>query len=191
MHGTCKFYFPKPNIGILSNTSLIFIRYAPQVPMEYDQFLNQSINAVRHARGKDSMKERRELLRSTHRLILQQLQAVENILERINYVLRQVEKENPDQFHDDRDGKKNNETNNNNNNEEETLSEKAENLLNAVIGVRKTLREKQHVLKGIALEKSESVEAAEVVFQQVTINQSLMNILEEKCTELQKKAVVH
>ena len=137
------------------------------------------------------MKERRELLRSTHRLILQQLQAVENILERINYVLRQVEKENPDQFHDDRDGKKNNETNNNNNNEEETLSEKAENLLNAVIGVRKTLREKQHVLKGIALEKSESVEAAEVVFQQVTINQSLMNILEEKCTELQKKAVVH
>ena len=141
------------------------------------------------------MKERRELLRSTHRLILQQLQAVENILERINYVLRHVEKENPDQFHhDDPDGKKNYETNNNNNNnnnEEETLSEKAENLLNAVIGVRKTLREKQHVLKGIALEKSESVEAAEVVFQQVTINQSLMNILEEKCTELQKKAVVH
>ena len=85
----------------------------------------------------------------------------------------------------------NNNNNNNNNNEEETLSEKAENLLNAVIGVRKTLREKQHVLKGIALEKSESVEAAEVVFQQVTINQSLMNILEEKCTELQKKAVVH
>ena len=147
------------------------------VPMEYDQFLQQSMNAVRHARGKDNMKERRELLRSTHRLILQQLQAVESILERVNYVLRKTENEDPVQIGVDQD------------NNDETLSESAENLLNAVIGVRKTLREKQHVLKGIALEKSESVEAAEVVFQQVTINHSLMNILEEKCIEIQRRCI--
>jgi hypothetical protein len=172
------------------------------VSMEYDQFLNQSINAVRHARGKDAMKERRELLRSTNRLILQQLQAVESILERVNYVLRKTEKENPVQIsnssnvnfrnksifqYNDEEKEGNNTSSEEIDHNDETLSETAENLLNAVIGVRKTLREKQHILKGIALEKSESVEAAEVVFQQITINQSLMNILEEKCVDLQKQ----
>ena len=150
-------------------------------PMEYDQFLRQSAHAVNHARSKDSMKERRQLLRSTHRLIVQQLQAVESILERVNYVLRKRDEASPESKDVDASINRNGE------NDDETLNEKAENLLNAVVGVRKTLREKQHILKGIALEHSDSVEAAEVVFQQITINQSLMNILEDRCMEIQKQ----
>ena len=150
-------------------------------PMEYDQFLRQAAHAVNHARSKDSLKERRQLLRSTHRLIVQQLQAVESILERVNYVIRKHDEADPESKNTDGSIKASE------GDAVEPLTEKAENLLNAVVGVRKILREKQHILKGIALEHSESVDAAEVIFQQITINQSLMNILEDKCTEIQKQ----
>ncbi len=114
-------------------------------------------------------------------MIVQQLQAVESILERVNYVIRKhdeadLESKNTDGSMKASEG-----------DAVEPLTEKAENLLNAVVGVRKILREKQHILKGIALEHSESVDAAEVIFQQITINKSLMNILEDKCIEIQKQ----
>ena len=121
------------------------------------------------------------MLRSTHRLIVQQLQAVESILERVNYVIRRYDEAGPESNNADTSIKAKG------GDAVEPLTEKAENLLNAVIGVRKILREKQHILKGIALEHSDSVDAAEVVFQQITINQSLMNILEDKCIEIQKQ----
>jgi hypothetical protein len=168
------------------------------VPMEYDRFVNEAMTVVRRAQSTEQLKERHRLIRTTNKLIGKQLVAIESMMERAEYKIRQSGARNEERKSnaiDDQElvnnavmpagskleGKWEN---------EDTLKrtedeiDDLKTLLNAIVGVRKTLREKQHVLKGIALQKSDSMDAAEVVFQQVTINNSLISILEEKCQAL-------
>ena len=57
-------------------------------PMEYDKFVAQAINVVRHAQGTEKLKERQQLLRSTNQTIGKQLVALESMLERAQYAIR-------------------------------------------------------------------------------------------------------
>ena len=167
------------------------------VPMEYDQFVAQAINVVRHAQGTEKLKERHQLLRSTNQTIGKQFVALESMLQRVQYAIRR-RNEVVDQLKSGLVGESHEGTEmiasaqlnqhwNDNEARIEHHHEDIQNmktLLNAIILTRRQLRENQQKLKGIALEKDDSVDAAEVVFQQVAINESLISILEDKCESI-------